>query len=291
MDRIEVDAAPLGDRKQRFFARSTGTEFKAVHAAEQAPAHIELYDEIGYWGVTAKDFRDQLSQLSGDIVVKINSPGGDVFDGIAIHNELAAYNGRVRVEVMGLAASAASVVAMAGNEIAIAENGFLMIHNAWVLAIGNRHDLIEGAAVLAKIDGALARTYANQSKLGVRTIGQMMDDETWLTAQEAKDKGFATEILKPQGDAAQARFDLSVFAHAPKALRWDEERPATPETAKDIERELMRDAGPRTRSQARALMRACKSGRDDAMPDAGETGLRSLLRTLEATNAQLAHRS
>jgi ATP-dependent Clp protease protease subunit len=279
MDRIDVDAAPLGDRKQRFFARTAGTEFHA-RSVDTGAAQIELYDEIGYWGVTARDFRDQLKTVSGDIVVKINSPGGDVFDGIAIYNELIAYNGRVRVEVMGLAASAASVVAMAGDEIAMAENSFMMIHNAWVLAIGNRHDLLEGAAVLAKIDGALAKTYANRSGLGVRTIGTMMDDETWLTGVEAKDKGFATELLTPVD--AKAKFDVSVFAHAPGALRWSEEQPAEPETPRDIERELMRDAGPRTRSQARSIMRACKNPADEGMRDAaGAEGLNRLLASLQ----------
>jgi ATP-dependent Clp protease protease subunit len=283
MERIDVDAAPLGDRKQRFFARTAGTAFHVQSLATGA-AEIELYDEIGYWGVTAKDFRDQLKGVTGDIVLRINSPGGDVFDGIAIYNELLAHKGRVRVEVTGLAASAASVVAMAGDEIAVAENGFMMIHNAWVLAIGNRHDLTEAAGVLAKIDGALARTYANQSGMGVRTIGQMMDAETWLTGAEAKEKGFATEILG-QVDA-KAKFDVSVFAHSPAALSWAADAPAEPETARDIERELMRDAGPRSRSQARALMRACKHP-DDATRDAGKAGLTGLLDALRQANANL----
>lgn len=285
MERIDVGAPPQGERRQRFFARATGTKF-AARATEAGATELELYDEIGFWGVTAKDFRSRLNDVSGDIVLKINSPGGDVFDGIAMYNDLLAHNGRVRVEVNGLAASAASIVAMAGDEIAVAENGFLMIHNAWVLAVGNRHDLNDVASVLGKIDAALARTYANQTGLGVRTISQMMDDETWLTGAEALDKGFATEVLKPV--EANAKFDLSPFAAVPAALAVpvDGGEPATP---RDVEKLLMHDAG-YSRSRARAVMRACKTSADEATPGAGDVGLDRLLHGLRDVNATLSNR-
>lgn len=284
MDRIDIGSdRPEATSRERYFARATGTTFEA-RVLGAAAAEIELYDEIGYWGITSADFAAKLKDVAGDVVVRINSPGGNVFDGIGIFNELIAHKakGSVRVEIMGIAASIASIIAMAGDEIAIAENGFIMIHNAWIFAGGNRHDLNEVATVLAKIDQALARTYANRAKVGIRAIGTMMDEETWLTGPDAIEKGFATETLAAPADA-NARFDLSVFNRAPDALRWEPEAAAELHSIRDVERELMRDAGPRSRSQVRALMRACKTApSDEGKPDAAVAeGLGRLLASLK----------
>lgn len=290
-DRIEISSS-VGGRRDRFFARAAGTQFRAL-APSDGRTEIDLFDEIGFWGVTAKDFREKIKAASGDIVLKINSPGGDVFDGIAIYNELIGYAGRVRVEIVGMAASAASIVAMAGDEIAMADNAFMMIHNAWVLAIGNRHDLSDAASVLAKIDGALAKTYATRTGLGVRTIGKMMDDETWMTGAEAKESGFATELLQPADkDAVSAKFDLSVYANAPQALQWSDAALVRPETEEDIEKVLMRDAG-HTRSQARALIREIRAGKtstNTAMPGAGAVELGELALALQGVTAAIPTR-
>ncbi len=288
MDRIDISGSLPGGPRGRYFARASGTHF-AAREADAGATVLELYDEIGFWGVTAKDFRDQLKATPGDITLRLNSPGGDVFDGIAIFNDLLAHPGKVRVEIAGLAASIASVIAMAGDSISIAPNGFLMIHNAWTFALGNRHDMAASAEVLGQIDEAIARTYVGRSKVGIRAVREMMDDETWLGSADAIDKGFADALLTvadPQ--AVSARFDLTgMFSKFPDALRWQGSDPGEAVTARDIERELMRDAGPRTRSQARALMRACKTSPEDAKRDAGGDGLESLLRTLEAANARL----
>lgn len=238
---------PRDTRRERFFARSIGTKF----AVAQSPVatEIELYDEIGMWGVNAKDFRAKLAG-AGDIVLKINSPGGSVFEGIAIYNDLKAHKGNVRVEITGIAASIASIIAMAGNEIAIAENAMMMIHNAWTIAVGNADDLHEQADVLSKIDGMLALTYAQQKGTpGIRAIKQMMADETWMTGAEAKESGFATEILKPADKATQAKFDLSVFVNTPESLKYNDED--EPKTVRDAERAL-RDSG-WSRSEARKV--------------------------------------
>lgn len=297
MDRIDINGALPSGPRGKFFARATGTRFDAIKA-EASTTVVELYDEIGFWGVTAKDFRDQLKGVEGDFTLRINSPGGDVFDGIAIFNDLLAHKGKVHIEVSGIAASIASVIAMAGDSIAIAPNAFFMIHNAWTGAWGNRHDFTETAAVLAQIDEAIARTYAGRAKSGIRAIREMMDGETWMNAAAAIDKGFADKLLTAESagkdeDDIQARFDLSgVFAKVPDALRWQASAEAGDlQTIRDVEKELMRDAGPRTRTQARALMRACKVSPEDATRDAGGEGLKSLLRTLEATNASINPKS
>lgn len=290
MDRIDISGSLPGGPRGKFFARATGTHFAAKEAATGTQV-VELYDEIGYWGVTAKDFRDQLKGVTGDFTLRVNSPGGDVFDGIAIFNDILAHKGKVRVEVSGIAASIASVIAMAGDEIVIAPNAFFMIHNAWTIAAGNRHDFLESAAVLGQIDEAIARTYVGRAKVGIRSVKEMMDDETWLGSAAAIDKGFADSLMAaeaPEGDTVTARFDLSgVFAKVPEALRWQAEAAPEALTPRDIEKEIMRDAGPRTRSQARALMRACKQGPEDAMRDAGGEGLSGILQTLQAANSQL----
>ncbi|MER9911694.1 Clp protease ClpP [Mesorhizobium sp. M0050] len=252
---------------------------------------IDLYDEIGTWGVNAKDFRSRLSD-AGDVVLRINSPGGDVFDGLTMYNDLVSHAGKVRVEVVGVAASIASIIAMAGDEIAIANNAFFMIHNSWTLGIGNRHDFNTLSATLGKIDDAMARTYASRTGSGIRSIKKMMDDETWLTGSEAKDAGFATEILTAN-DGTKARFDLSVFGGMPSSLTWPEENGSEPETERDWERLAMQDAG-WSRSRMRAFKRAIKSPAgdertttDEPLRDAGEVDLTALADAVKAVSAAL----
>jgi ATP-dependent Clp protease protease subunit len=194
MEKIDI-SAPLGARKDRFFARTSGTSF-AIRAADDGGSTIDLYDEIGYWGVDSKTFRARLMQASGDVTLRINSGGGDVFDGLGIYNDLIAYDGKVKVEIIGMAASIASIIAMAGDEIVMAPNAFIMIHDAWSIGVGNRHDMKKMSDTLTKIDDALARTYAARTTTGIRAIKDMMDEETWLSAKESVDAGFATSIAE-----------------------------------------------------------------------------------------------
>lgn len=279
MDRIDINV-PADVRHERFFARSVGTKF--VAATTPTATEIELYDEIGVWGVNAKDFRSKLKG-AGDIVLKINSPGGSVFDGVAMYNDLKAHKGNVRVEITGIAASIASIIAMAGDQIAIADNAMMMIHNAWTIAVGNAEDLAAQAAVLSKIDGQLAMTYAAQKGTpGIRAIQKMMADETWFTGKEAKDQGFATEILKPADKVAQAKFDLSVFVNTPESLNYSD-NDDTDRTVRDAERTL-RDAG-WSRTEARKLL----SQREDNQRDAGTETPDLNLKNLQAAIASLTN--
>lgn len=286
MDKIDVGAPLAGERRDRFFARAIGTKFEA--RAEGSGTVIDLYDEIGYWGTDARSFRARLKDAAGDITLRINSPGGDVFDGIAIYNDLLAYDGKVKVEIVGLAASIASIIAMAGDEITIADNAMVMIHNAWTIGVGNRHDFADVAATLTKIDDALARTYAARTTTGIRAIKQMMDDETWLSAKEAKEAGFVTAV----GSAAEpkARFDLSVFGSVPKALVWsDDDAGAVQPTKRDLERALTQDAG-WSRSKARAALREIEPSNDEAKRDAGETvDFTALAEAVRSVSASFKH--
>ena len=249
MQPIPVPEGLTQSRDRPFFNRGVGRRFD-VHA-EAGVTDIDLYDEIGFFGISAAEFRKRLKRITGDVRLRINSPGGDVFDGIAIYNDLVAHPGAVSVEVTGIAASAASLVAMAGERITIAENAFLMIHNAWILALGDRHLLGHVAGVLAQIDSALAATYAARAGIELDTVSEMMDAETWFSGAEAVEQGFADDVAVLP--APKASFDLSGFRNAPVSLKSvalsDDARPST---VRDLERHL-RDAGwSRRDAQARA---------------------------------------
>lgn len=171
-------------------------------AAEQdEDRSISVYDVIGYdyWtgeGVTAKRIAAALRSMgAGPVTVNVNSPGGDMFEGLAIYNLLREHDGEVTVKVLGLAASAASIIAMAGDKVQIARAGFFMIHNAWVMAIGNRLDLIEVANTLKPFDDAMASIYAARTGQDAKAMAKLMDAETWIGGQAAIDDGFADEFL------------------------------------------------------------------------------------------------
>lgn len=282
---IELGADQIGAR-ERFVARAVGTKFD-FRALSTGGTEIEIYDEISPWGVDAKSFRSRLKEAKGDLTVRINSPGGIVTDGVAIYNDLLAYPGRKRIEITGLCASIATIIAMAGDEIAIADNAFFMIHNAWGIALGDHRDMRATADVLSKMSDAMARTYAaNAKNLGIRAIKQMMDDETWFTGKEAKEAGFATEILS--ATQAKAKFDLSNFSNCPEAIAAAINDEGASETIRDIERRL-RDAG-FARKQATAIAKMVVPGdtsHDEATRDAGGEGLLGLLATLKEANGAI----
>lgn len=161
---------------------------------------INIFSTIGEWGdgagMTAKIVDAVLRRADGGaVVVNINSPGGDFDEGIAIHSLLSAYKGDVKVRVLSLAASAASIVAMAGKSIEIVEAGRIMIHNAWTVAIGNKHDMKAVTDYLSKIDDLAAKLYAKRSASDMSEVSKMMDNETFLSADESVEMGFADSII------------------------------------------------------------------------------------------------
>lgn len=173
----------------------------AIKAAATDDNTITMYDPIGYdwWtgdGVTAKRVSAALRSIGdNDVTVKINSPGGDVFEGLAIYNLLREHKGKVTVQVLGLAASAASFIAMAGDEVQIARAGFLMIHNSWTGVAGDRNEIREVADFLEQIDGTLADIYAVRTGDTVESMSKLMDVETWMGGSAAIDAGFADTLL------------------------------------------------------------------------------------------------
>ncbi|EKY1954413.1 Clp protease ClpP [Cronobacter sakazakii] len=172
----------------------------SIRAARDGDNSISIFDVIGadYWGegVTASRIAGALRSLNGaDVTVNINSPGGDMFEGLAIYNLLREYDGKVTVKVLGLAASAASIITMAGDEVQIGRGAFLMIHNCWVYAMGNRHDLAQIATDMAPFDKAMSDIYQARSGLDAATVDKMMDGETYIGGSEAVEKGFADSLL------------------------------------------------------------------------------------------------
>ena len=182
-----------------------------------------MTDEYYDTDTSAAGFRDALKDL-GDVKtinLHINSPGGSVFEGIAIYNMLKQNSAHINVYVDGLAASIASVIAMSGDAIFMPSNSMLMIHNPWTMAVGNASELRKQADDLDKITESSIQTYLNQAgdKLDEETLRQLMDDETWLTAKEAVDYGLATEVIEANKAAASISKNFAQrYRHVPEQL-------------------------------------------------------------------------
>lgn len=191
--------------------------------------NIAIYDEIGAWGVTASDFVNELKGVSAqNIQLSINSPGGDVFDGLAILNSLRQHPANVNVVVDGVAASAASFIAMAGDTVKMAPQAMMMIHDAAGLVIGNAQDMQEMATLLDKTSDNIASVYAQRAGGAQEDWRAAMKAETWYTDQEAVDAGLADEILsedtpeKPKKMAnkiEQPVFGFDVLSAVKEALK------------------------------------------------------------------------
>ncbi len=194
-----------------------------------ADATISIFDVIGDdgWtggGVTAKRISAALRSIGNrDVIVRINSPGGDMFEGIAIYNLLRTHPAKVTVEVLGWAASAASIIAMAGDVIRMGLGSFMMVHNAWGMVIGNRHDMREAASLFDGFDAGLADIYQARTGMKHTDIEQLMDAETFMTAGQAVEHGFADGVddaeIHPETNAsAQVRPEIHAKRRIDAAL-------------------------------------------------------------------------
>ncbi len=171
--------------------------------AKKHKGEIILYGDIGF-DITAKEFSDELKALDSphDIDVRINSFGGDVFDGVAIYSRLIDSGATITVFIDGIAASAASVIAMAGHEIHIAEAGFVMIHDAWVLTMGNASELRKKAAQLEAVSEQIAGIYQRRTGQEMVKIRELMAAEAEFNATQAVELGFATSVFEAERLAA-----------------------------------------------------------------------------------------
>jgi len=253
---------------------------RSITAAATGEANtISILEPIGSdpWtgeGVTAKRIAGALRGMSGPVTVAINSPGGNYFEGLAIYNLLRGYKGAVNVQVIGVAASAASVIAMAGDRIEIAKAGFLMIHNSAAVAAGGAEDFRSLADTLDQFDAAMAEVYAQRTGQPVTAIQALLDAETWISGQKAVDDGYADALLP----ADQVRKDArAAERHQIAAQRLDV---------------ILAQAG-LSRSERRALLNEFKSGMPgaaghDDTPSAVDSGTPRAAEPPAPTGKQLA---
>lgn len=176
----------------------TQSDWCKIKNASAEEATVYIFDEIGFWGTSAQGFVDQLNAITAPkITVQINSPGGEVFDGIAIHTALATNKAHVTTFVTGIAASAASFIAMAGDTIKMARNATMMIHEAGGLVWGNKRDLQKQIDLLTKLDQNIADMYMMQAGGTVEAWLAAMEQESWYTGKEALAAGLVDEITDP----------------------------------------------------------------------------------------------
>ena len=224
-------------------------------AKQEDQAELYLYGAIGdEWdGFTSKDVAAAVKEAGAveRLVVRINSEGGSAFEGIAIYNQLMRAPALVEVSIDGIAASAASIVAMAGDEIKMGSAAFMMIHDPWGIVMGNAADMRQTADVLESIAGQVAEVYAFRANGDSGEFRKLMAAETWLTAEEAAALNLADEV--EQREMVAAKWDLSRFKNAPQGLgSQPKQKPKEPE----------RPVMPRLREyqSRRALLAKSRSG-------------------------------
>jgi len=207
----EIVAKALQAKDQK----KVGLKIKALDE-ESSEVEVMLYDAIGYWGVTSAEFRTELNGIEADVIhLRLDCPGGDVFMARAMKTALEQHDARVVVHIDGVAASAASYLMMAGDELEIAQGAQIMIHNAWGWTMGDTREHQKGADLLAKIDGGIRRDYADKTGKSDAEFVELMNEETWFEADEALEMGLVDRVYDKQG-GANDRFDLSIYDKAPK---------------------------------------------------------------------------
>ena len=234
-------------------------DWYSINALAGDEPEIYVYSVIG-WPFTDEEglVRSMAGIKDKHILARINSPGGDVYAGMAIFNAFANHPGGVTVRIEGVAASIASVIAMGGKKVEAYPNTMVMVHNAWILAAGDHNAMREIADFTEKVSGQMLDIYTGKTKIGKKEIKKMMDDETYMTAQEASDKGFIDTILK-SGKGAKAEFELP-FANVPDYFKTADREL----TERDAEK-ILRDAG-FSRHKAKAILAGRKDG-DESVVD------------------------
>lgn len=236
-------------------------------------AEIWLYEIIGkdFWtdeGMTAKDFQKELSEIKAEkIDLHINSPGGSVFDGNTIYNLLKSHKAKITTYIDGIAASIASVIALAGDKIYMAQNGLFMLHQPFAFTMGNEDDHEKTLEILRKVGGSIATTYMKKTDKEESEILDMMKVETWLNADEALEAGFVDEISDKVDMAACAQFaplmDKLGFKNIPQKIAPKNQSLS----AKDAERAL-RDVG----FSVKASKTIVSKGFSDDLRDVDQSG-------------------
>lgn len=194
--------------------RQGRTDWYRIEDKGNSAAEVFIYDEIGYFGVTAKDFVNDLGKVNAkNLTVRVNSPGGDVFDGLAIYNAIKQHPANTTVIIDALAASAASFIAQAGDRVIMTRNSQMMIHDAMGLCVGNAADMTQMVDLLDKNSNNIADIYAQRAGGTVEEWRSRMQAETWYSANEAVAAGLADEVLGDSQESTDS-WDLSIFNYA-----------------------------------------------------------------------------
>ena len=211
--------------------RSKPRKFEA--SASDSEATLYIYDAIvsdemtaeWFGGIAPEPFAKALNAITAPTIhLRINSPGGDVFGARAIEQAIRQHPSNIVAHIDGVAASAATFIAIAADQVEIAPGALFMVHNSWTLAMGNADDLMNTAALLEKIDGTIGNSYAKKTGMAFDDVKALMDAETWMTGEEAVAAGFA-DSLAQDAPKASASWNMSAYAKAPKAEANEEPAP------------------------------------------------------------------
>ena len=269
-------SAQLSEKAIRMF-----TPLASPQMAADGSNVITILDVIGYdwWtgeGVTAKRVAAALRQIGANpVTVQINSPGGDFFEGVTIYNMLRAHPAKVTVQILGIAASAASVIAMAADEIQVAKLGFIMIHNTQWVAAGDRHAMTETAEIMSVFDRAATEMYSERTGVEADKIASMLDAETWLAGQGAVDQGFADRVVDFDVQPVEVSNSTTALYRVEAALASGKPMP------RSERRKLMKDLQDTPRADPENAM----PGAGDQAVDDGSTDLSLALARLKLARA------
>lgn len=262
--------------------------FSIQAATATSPAEIFVYGPVGWPFVCEDELIRALSIMKDDpVVARINTPGGDVFAGIALMNCFANHPGGVTARIESLAASIGSVIPMGCRKIEAYSNSTMMIHNSWIVTAGNRVELLEVADILEMVDENIVDSYTKKTKLGKKELREMMAAETWMNAKAMKEKGFIDEIIQ-SGKPAKAAFDLSMFANLPGEFRSETGNTEHKLTERELEKAL-RDVYGLSQNKAKAILAGCKKAdgdNDEAAKHAGIDELKAELGNILSKVAQ-----
>lgn len=270
------------ERNAKFIAASYNKpldkpDWYKIQAISEDEAEIYIMDYIGWPFNSAEDFVKNLASMTqSKITIRINSPGGDVWDAHAIHNAIKRHKSKPTTCIESLAASAASYIAVAGHKKTAYKNSMVMIHEPMTGMWGNQFELRETADILAEISNGMVDMYADNTSVGKRELKEMMKAETWMSSKTAKEKGFIDSIVE-EGKGVKAEFDLSIFANLPDELRAEGHKEPT---EREIER-LLRDGGV-SNKKAKAILAGCKKAEviEDDPADKDEQDAKELVEYL-----------
>lgn len=210
--------APVASEFVNAVAVTKSPSWYAITNKSDDEAEISIYDAIGGWGISAQAFVKEIKAIKAKkLTVRMNTPGGEVFDGTAIYNAIVEHPANVIVKIDGLAASAGSFIALAGNEVRMADNAYMMIHEAHGGVQGTADDMTRYAGVMEKINDNIAAIYEKKSGKDRMHWRNLMAAETWFTAAEAKEAGLVDYVDEPAKKVA-ANFDLKIYNRVPDSV-------------------------------------------------------------------------